>query len=116
MPFYIAVPQEKEDGYIVEWEASYDFNGEDIIYTFELSDNYNFNKTITSITDLSIPMAKFDKLPAGQYFMRVAAQNESGQTQYAFDCYRIDLGKIYGTKCFYVDDKGQIVEDVYVED
>ena len=25
-------------------------------------------------------------------------------------------GKIYGTKCFYVDANGQIVEDVYVED
>ena len=26
--------------------------------------------------------------------------------QYAFDCYRIDLGKIYGTKSFYVGKDG----------
>jgi spore coat protein H len=60
-------------------------------------------------------MVNLDKLPAGQYFMRVEAKNESGQTQYAFDYYILGTGKVYGTKSFYVDAKGQIVEDVYVE-
>ena len=85
MPFYIGVPQEKDGGYVVEWEASYDFKGEDITYTFELSKDYNFKKTITLQTDLAIPTAKFEKLPAGQYFMRVTAANESGEKQVAFD-------------------------------
>ena len=66
-------------------------------------------------TDQSIPMATFATLPAGQYFIRVKAQNESGKTQYAFDYYHIDQGKIYGTKCFYIDENGQVVEDIYVE-
>ena len=35
--------------------------------------------------------------------------------QYAFDCYILETGKVYGTKSFYVDAKGQIVEDIYVE-
>jgi spore coat protein H len=48
--------------------------------------------------------------------VRVQAQNESGQTQYAFDCYLLDTGKVYGTKSFYVDGNGQIVEDIYVEE
>lgn len=115
MPFYIGVPQQKDDGYTVEWDASFDFKGEDITYTFELSTDLYFRKTIVSQTDLVIPMAKFDKLPKGQYFMRVMAKNESGETQYAFDCYRIPNGKVYGTKCFYVQADGKIVEDVYVE-
>jgi spore coat protein H len=66
-------------------------------------------------TGFSIPMAKFDKLPQGQYFMRVMAPNESGETQVAFDYYRLEKGKVYGTKCFYVDNNGNIAEDVYVE-
>lgn len=115
MPFYIGTPIKKDNGYTVEWDASYDFNGEDITYTFELSNDINFNNTIVSQTDLAIPMATFDKLPKGQYFMRVSSKNQSGQTQYAFDCYRIPNGKIYGTKCFYVDKDGKITEDVYVE-
>ncbi|MEE1046345.1 MAG: CotH kinase family protein, partial [Clostridia bacterium] len=116
MPFYIGVPQTKDDGYVVEWESSFDFKGEDITYTFELSRNYNFSKPIVKQTDISIPTAKFDKLPAGQYFMRVAATNESGEKQYAFDYYRLELGKVYGTKSFYVDRNGKIAEDVYAED
>ena len=116
MPFYIGVPQIKGEGYTVEWDASYDFNGEDITYTFELAEDYNFENPIVKLEGLAIPMAQFDKLPTGQYFMRVMATNESGRTQYAFDCYRISLGKVYGTKCFYVDEAGRIVEDIYVED
>lgn len=116
MPFYIGVPQTKDDGYVVEWESSFDFKGEDITYTFELSRNYNFSNPIVKQTDISIPTAKFEKLPAGQYFMRVAATNESGEKQYAFDYYRLELGKVYGTKSFYVDKNGKIAEDTYVED
>ena len=29
--------------------------------------------------------------------------------------FEIDKGKVYGTKCFYVTENGEIVEDVYVE-
>ncbi|MBQ7767910.1 MAG: CotH kinase family protein [Oscillospiraceae bacterium] len=116
MPFFIGVPQEKDGGYTVQWDASFDFEGEDITYTFELAKDYYFKNPIVKQTGLAIPMAKFDKLPRGQYFMRVMATNESGQTQYAFDCYVLERGKIYGTKCFYVDEKGQIVEDIYVDE
>lgn len=115
MPFYIGKPQQKNDGYTVEWDASYDFNGEDITYTFELSKNYNFTNTIVKQTDLVIPTASFGKLPAGQYFMRVTCKNQSGQTQCAFDYYRLTTSKIYGTKCFYVDKNGVVTEDIYVE-
>ena len=59
---------------------------------------------------------QFPKLAAGQYFMRVTAQNESGEMQYAFDYYRLELGKAYGTKSFFVDNKGKIAEDAYVQD
>lgn len=116
MPFYIGVPRKNGDGYVVEWDSSYDFKGEDITYTFELSKDYDFERPITKLEGLAIPMATFDKLTEGQYFMRIMAHNQSGKSQYAFDYYRLDLGKIYGTKSFYVDRNGEIVEDVYVED
>ena len=115
MPFYIGVPEKKDNGYTVVWDASFDFKGEDITYTFELAKDYNFKNVIVKQTGLAIPTASFDKLPKGQYFMRVKAQNESGKTQYAFDCYILEKGKIYGTKSFYVDKNGDIAEDVYVE-
>ena len=63
-----------------------------------------------------MPCVDFDALPSGQYFVRVIAHDVGGQTQTAFDTYITEKGKVYGTKCFYVDANGQIVEDVYVED
>lgn len=114
-PFYIGVPQSKNGKFTVEWEASFDFNGEDVTYTFELARDYNFKNPIIKKEGLVIPLVEFDKLPKGQYFMRVSSKNSSGKTQYAFDYYLLDTGKIYGTKCFYVDKNGKIVEDVYVE-
>ena len=116
MPFFIGLPVVKDDSLTVEWEASYDFNGEDITYTFELSQRHDFADTIAVYQDIAIPVVKLEKLPAGQYFMRVSAENESGMTQYAFDCYMVESGKAYGVKCFYVDENGQILEDVYVEE
>ena len=116
MPFYIGTPQLKNDEYTVEWESSFDFKGEDITYTFELAKDYNFENPIIKQTGLAIPTTKFRKLKPGQYFMRVMAMNESGQAQYAFDYYRLELGKVYGTKSFYVDKNGKIAEDTYAED
>lgn len=116
MPFYIGVPAKTQDGYTVVWDASYDFDGEDITYTFALSDDLNFGNILVSYTGLSVPTANMGKLPAGQYFMRITAYNESGESQCAFDYYLQDKGKVYGVKCFYIDAKGQVVEDVYVEE
>ena len=76
MPFYIGVPEKKDNGYTVVWDASFDFKGEDITYTFELAKDYNFKNVIVKQTDLEIPTTSFDKLPKGQYFMRVKARTK----------------------------------------
>ena len=115
MPFYIGVPQKKDDGYVVEWESSYDLDGEDVTYSFELSTEFDFEDTIVKESGLVIPTATIPKLSEGQYFMRVISTNKSGVSQMAFDYYRLETGKVYGTKCFYVDKDGNIVEDTYVE-
>lgn len=115
LPFYIGVPVKTDNGYVVEWDNAYDFDGEDITYTFELATDYNFWDVLVEYTDRVITVAELPELPQGQYFIRVIATNESGESQCAFDCYPIELGKIYGTKCFYIDADGQVVEDVYVE-
>ena len=116
MPFYIGTPT-LEDGMIsLIWEVAYSFDVESITYTFELATDYNFTNPIVKETNLSLPSVKFDTLPAGQYFVRITARDEAGDTQVAFDYYITENGKIYGTKCFYVDAEGQIVEDIYVEE
>lgn len=116
MPFYIGTPT-IEDGMIsLVWDVAYSFDVESITYTFELATDYSFTDPIVKETNLSLPYVKFDTLPMGQYFIRVTARDEAGDTQVAFDYYIINDGKIYGTKCFYVDEDGQIVEDIYVDE
>ena len=116
MPFFIGVPQNDGAKISLVWEASYTFDAENISYTFELAKDYTFTNPIVKLENLKIPAAEFDRLPEGQYFIRVKAHDARGQTQTAFDSYMTENGKVYGTKCFYVDASGQIVEDVYVED
>ncbi len=114
-PFFIGIPRKTGDKMTVDWDASYDFDAQTITYSFELSKDPNFNNVITKFENLALPTAQFPILPKGQYFMRVIATNADGFSQYAFDYYVIPTGKIYGTKCFYVDGDGKVVEDIYDE-
>ena len=115
MPFYIATPRINNGKLLFEWESSFDFNYEEITYSFELARDVNFRNIILKEENLSIAATETEKLPRGQYFIRVISTNDSGLSQYAFDYYVTETGKHYGVKCFYVDNKGKIVEDVYVE-
>lgn len=115
MPFYIGVPEAKEQTVSVQWDTAYTFDAETVTYSFELADEYTFSNPIVKKTGLRIPTTEFQLPEAGQYFMRVIATDAGGETQTAFDCYITNKGKVYGTKCFYVDENGQIVEDIYVE-
>lgn len=116
MPFYIGVPEKTKKGYTLSWDPSFDFEGEDITYTVELSNEFDFKKPILKKEGLTIPTVDFDKLPKGQYFVRVTAHNARGMSQLAFDCYRAERDKIYGTKSFFIADKGKVVEDTNIED
>lgn len=116
MPFFIGVPVREDDHYALQWDIAYTFNTEPVSYTFELARDYTFRNPIVKVSDLRLPVTTFDLLPPGQYFIRVIAKDAGGQTQTAFDAYTTEGGKVYGTKCFYVDQDGQIVEDLYVEE
>ena len=115
MPFYIGSPTKNGDKIDLEWDVSYTFDVQEITYTVTLATDYTFADPILKIERLSLPEVSFDALPAGQYFIRVTAHDSGGEYQTAFDCYVLERGKVYGTKCFYVTPDGEIVEDTYVE-
>lgn len=115
MPFYIGVPIEKEGKLNFDWDVSYDFDAENITYDFELAKDYTFTKPIEKAAGLALPEFQTDRLKPGQYFIKVTAKNESGYSQFAFDYYVTDQGKVYGVKCFYILADGRIAEDIYDE-
>ena len=97
------------------WDNAYDFNSENILYTFELAQDYTYKEPLYKEEEIVLPEIVLDLLPPGQYFIRIKAKNESGFMQQAFDSYVTDKGKVYGTKCFYVLEDGSIMEDIYDE-
>ena len=117
MPFFIGLPQKQETGLKFNWNSSYDFGEETITYTIEIDDDYSFSNPIIREEGLFVPEYDYSEtLPAGQYFVRVKATNESGYEQYAFDYYVTSESiKKYGVLCFYVLEDGTIVEDTYEE-
>lgn len=117
MPFFIGTPEKTDEGIVIGWDASYDFNEESINYTVELSDDYSFSNPIVREEGVFAPEYKYSgELKPGQYFVRVKAVNQSGREQYAFDYYvTSESKKLYGIKSFYVLEDGSIVEDIYEE-
>lgn len=115
MPFYIGLP-EVEDGQLhLSWETSFDFRAEEIHYTAELDKDYTFESVFWKEENLVLPEANVYLLPAGHYFLRVRAENQSGYSQEAFDYYVTEQGKHYGMKSFFVGADGSITEDTYEE-
>lgn len=115
MPFYIGIPEPEGDQLKLLWDASFDFNAEDIVYTAELAKDYQFTTTFWKEENLQLPETRVYALPAGHYFLRVRAANASGYTQDAFDYYVMETGKAYGMKSFFVEADGSVTEDLYEE-
>lgn len=115
MPFYIGTPRIENGKLIVNWDASYDFDAEDITYTAEIARDYAFNQVIFREEGLLIPEISTEIPEPGQYFVRVRATNASGWTQDAFDYYVTDEGKQYSMVCFYVQPDNTIGVDTYEE-
>lgn len=114
-PFFIGIPQREEGKLQFGWDNAYDFDSENITYSFTLGRDYTFEDPIYQEEKVVVPHIETEILPPGQYFIKVEAKNESGYIQQAFDYYVIDSGKVYGTKCFYVLEDGSVIEDIYNE-
>lgn len=113
MPFYLDIPTAIAGTTLsFVWNSSYDFGNEKLTYTFELSSDCNFTNVILKKDQLSLQQVTTDMLPAGQYFFRVTATNESGRTQTAMERYD-DINDIrhYGVRCFYIGADGAVRSD-----
>jgi len=116
MPFFIGVPTKDGSTIRLQWDTAYTFDAAAVSYNFEVAKDYTFENPIVRKTGLKVPEVQFNLDGQGQYFVRVIAKDADGDIQTAFDSYVTEKGKIYGTKCFYIDAGGEIVEDIYVED
>lgn len=116
MPFYIGVPEPDGQGKLrIVWDPSYDFREGVLLYHASVTRNSDGTEELASY-DGAWPEWTTDMLPAGQYFLKVSVRDEAGHTQDAFDYYVTENGKVYGTKCFYVNANGTVSEDIVEEE
>ena len=110
MPFYMANPEVQDAGLYFVWDPAYSLKSQDITYSFELARDYLLEDVIYTEERLGFPTITVDKLQAGQYFFRVYATDEDGQTQCAM-AYYVDSDRIkhFGVQCFYVLEDGKVV-------
>ena len=116
MPFYIGRPVTENGKLKINWDASYDFDAEDITYSVEIARDYQFTQVIYKEEQTLIPEILVDIPDPGQYFVRIRATNESGKTQDAFDYYVTNTGKQYGMICFYINEDHTVGVDAYEEE
>ncbi len=108
MPFFIGTPTIADGKMTVNWDASYDFDQEDLTYHVTLAKDPAMTEVMSSY-DGNWTQMTVDAPSAGQYFLKVSVTNEDGKTQDAFDTYTVEENqKYYGTICFYVSADGNV--------
>jgi spore coat protein H len=114
MPFFLDTPKVVANQLFFQWGESYDFGGQDVTYTFEISQDVDFKNVkkivaqtkLTNLTDFQMQMLK-----PGTYYWRVISENQAGKTQIPFDIYYdTNAQDHYGIKIFTITADGQVIE------
>lgn len=98
MPFFLGTPTLDNDEYYFSWTSSYDFQGDELNYTFILSTDYNFKNIIAKYENLKTVFCKVSKLKPGTYYWKVIVYDEKGNWQLPFDTLRVSSSNIHGTQ------------------
>lgn len=110
MPFFMGEVWTEDGALQLSWDAAYDFGGEFVRYDVQLSSDWRFEDVLwekkgilETRASCAIPEAP------GEYFWRVTAVNESGQTQLAFDSIVTATGAHHGMRHFILQADGGVV-------
>ena len=109
------VPEVSEGLLVFSWDPAFDFDAQDMVYTFQVSRDWDFIDLVAEqeISDIfATTVSTHIPMPAsGNYFWRVIATNTDGKSQIAYDTYwDAESNPHYGTKYFYLDTTGNISE------
>ncbi len=108
LPFYIGVPELVNGKMNYNWDVSYDFQQDDILYKATLAKDLDFTEVVATYEGYW-PSFSREPLEPGQYFLKVLAVDEEGNEMPAFDYYvDSNSSKNYGIASFYVNLDGSI--------
>lgn len=87
-------PIYENDEWVFRWEASYDFQHEQVTYDFLVATDPDFENLIDAGYDLPVPIFKTDELPKGHIYFQYIAKDTSGHVQYPLN--RLSIKDING--------------------
>lgn len=105
LPVYLGEAVLNDGEIKFNWDRSYDFQGDSIIYDFQISTSPDFSNIIVEKKGLIDNEISVERLMAGIYYWRVLIYDSNGNRQAVFDYYRDDKRDYhYGIKQFIVKD------------
>ncbi|RAP74290.1 spore coat protein CotH [Paenibacillus montanisoli] len=104
MPFYLDEPRAEGGKRRFDWEISYDLQGDEIGYKFQIAKEPSFARPIFKSEKLTANSVTIDELPPGHYYFKVEARDAKGNATPAFDTFsHVDDNDYFGVREFYVE-------------
>lgn len=101
MPVFLGEPHTENGNVTFNWDPSFDFQGDDLSYTFQLAAKPDFSAVTYEKPDLADTSITIAKPAAGEYYWRVLIMDSKGNRQIPFDQYEDRFGKLYyGEKAY----------------
>ncbi|UKS25800.1 CotH kinase family protein [Paenibacillus sp. HWE-109] len=95
MPIFLGVPEIKDNVTTFYWDQSFDLQGDELSYDFQLSKDPQFTKIVAEQPGLKIVHHAVSGLTKGTYYWRVSIKDSKGNTQIPFDDYTDVSNNIY---------------------
>jgi spore coat protein H len=105
MPVFMGMPVSANGKTSFTWDYSYDLQGDDLSYDFQLSTSPSFDRIVYEAKGLAQNSLSIDTPKPGVYFFRVLIRDSKGNEQVAFDTYQdVDGVNYFGVIKFRVGD------------
>jgi len=94
MPVSMFRPRNLGDSIMLSWDESYDFQGDSIQYTLDISNSQGFDNILYHVEGISDNEHAVKGLKSGHYYWRLGIKDSKGNTQSPFD---------FGVQDFYIN-------------
>jgi spore coat protein H len=105
MPFHLGTVVDQGEYVSINWEESYDFQGQSLTYELMISDQPTMDPILYQFDNLKDTEFILDDLPSGRYYYKVRVEDSEGLLQEPFDIYVDQKTGLYyyGIKTFYIE-------------
>jgi len=105
MPFHLGTVVDQGEYISINWDDSYDFQGQNLTYELLISDEPTMNSILYHYENIKDTEYVLQSVPSGRYYYKVIAKDTEGLTQEAFDIYVDQKTGLYyyGIKTFYIE-------------